>query len=244
MCEFCWVACHLYMLYLILALVSASRSDISLVHNKVWFYLYWGLANGPFAFSVILFKNAIVLHDLPNMSSTFIHLTPCSATWTMRWFANKVLKRWPGVFDLPNPDLPVTETFADIFVPTCIFYFGWWSLYFVWVFFHGRYQGLPQSKYDTLFHWGLSSNKTLAKLCNYDPSNTSQMLPIFKFMCIHAAFFNISICWSYVMWLEFHVHTLFCLFLFGSATWMGAIRYYNMMTKYYLKSLEKVLKSL
>lgn len=88
MTEFCWVACHLYMLYLILALGAAFGYDglKKYTFSRTLFILYWGLANGAFAWATIIFKNAIVLHDLPNLASAFIHLTPTSLTWTMRWW--------------------------------------------------------------------------------------------------------------------------------------------------------------
>ena len=89
--EFCWVACHVYMIHLTQALLGAagvvSPWTTGCTNDKMKFYLYWGLANGPFAFSVIIFKNALVLHDLPNLASAFIHLTPSSLTWSLRWYA-------------------------------------------------------------------------------------------------------------------------------------------------------------
>jgi len=120
---------------------------------------------------VIIFKNALVLHDLPNLASAFIHLTPISLAWTFRWWANDVIKRFPGVFDLPNPDKPITETFWDIFLPGMAFYFMWWVFYtFGYMLFVGRFLGNPWHKYDTLYFWTMQTDKAQAKFCGFDGS--------------------------------------------------------------------------
>ena len=83
------------MIFLTCALLSAFGVEWlwlkKVTYHKTAFYVFWGLANGPFAFSVIIFKNALVLHDLPNLASTFIHLTPVSLAWSFRWWANEIM---------------------------------------------------------------------------------------------------------------------------------------------------------
>jgi len=85
-----------------------------ITYNRTAFYAFWGFANGPFAFAVIVFKNALVLHDLPNVASTFIHITPVSLSWTMRWYAVGIMKKYPGVFDLPNPEQAAAVSFSNV----------------------------------------------------------------------------------------------------------------------------------
>lgn len=163
MIEFCWVTCHVYMIFLTFAFLSICGVEwewLKLVtYNRTAFYIFWGLANGPFAFSVLIFKNALVLHDLPNLASTFIHLTPCSLAWTFRWWGNEVMKTYPGVFNIPDPTLPVSESFFDIFVPPMVFYFVWWFLYFfIYMLFFGRNLGAPWHKLDTLYFWTMQTS--------------------------------------------------------------------------------------
>lgn len=105
MWEYCWISCHALLACLSTACLHCYGYDIQPLTNSRWaFYSFWSMANGPFAISVILLKNALVLHDLPNLSSAFIHLSPCSLAWTLRWYSPVIMKRWPGVFDLPMPD--------------------------------------------------------------------------------------------------------------------------------------------
>jgi len=155
MTEFCWVTCHTYMIFLSFAFLSACGVEWEwlkkVTYNKTAIYAFWGLANGPFAFAVIGLRNALVLHDLPNLASAFIHLTPVSLSWTLRWFANDVMKKFPGVFNLPNPDLAINESLWDIFAPAMAFYFMWWVPYtFVYMLLFGRFQCSPWSYYDNV----------------------------------------------------------------------------------------------
>ena len=157
MAEFCWVACHAYMIYLTCALLSAIGFKWKwlngLTYSRTFFYAFWGAANGPFAFSTLGFKNALVLHDVPNLASAFIHLTPSSLSWTLRWWQPAVAKQWPGIFDIPDITKPKTETFLDLFLPCFIFYLAWWIFYLIFMVAFGRHHGLPHSnKYDTIFH--------------------------------------------------------------------------------------------
>ena len=132
------------------------------------------MANGPFAFSVLILKNALVLHDLPNIASCFIHLSPCSLAWTLRWFAPEINEQWPGIFNLPvyDENSPPTETFTDIFYPGAIFYFSWFFFFIIFSFFVARHHGLPHSKRDTVFVEHMRKQPALAKKLGYDGSTS------------------------------------------------------------------------
>ena len=62
------------------------------------------MANGPLAGAALGLHNALVLHEVENMASCFIHLTPMLVTWTMRWKADKYDEAYPGVFAMQNFD--------------------------------------------------------------------------------------------------------------------------------------------
>lgn len=240
------------MIWLTFAFASACGargewlSDITF--HKTHFFIFWGLANGPFAFSSIIFKNALVLHDIPNLASTFIHLTPCTLAWTARWWADEMMDTWNSpehmIFDLPDPTK--NASFWDIFVPAFLFYICWWVLYIIYLITYGRHIGAPWHKYDTLYHWTMQSNKPMAKAFGYDASSKEKrirLLPIAKYMSFNVCFFTGTIAFSYLMYLNFWVHTVFVGYLFSSVTYYGALRYYNMMTKFYIKKVEKIINT-
>jgi hypothetical protein len=66
------------------------------------FYALWGIANGPMAVGSVALKNALVLHDLEEMQSLFLHLNPPLICWSFRWHSDKIGNIWPGLFAIPS----------------------------------------------------------------------------------------------------------------------------------------------
>ena len=79
--------------------------------SKYAFYGFWGLANGPFALAIVWSKHSLVLHSMTSLSAAFIHISPCTLAWAMRWFAPRIQDKWPGIFDLPDPEI-IDESFS------------------------------------------------------------------------------------------------------------------------------------
>ena len=151
------------------------------------------------------------------MASSFIHLTPCSATWTMRWWAPVIMRKWPGVFDLPDPNEPMTETFWDIFLPGFTFYMIWFSIYTVWMISYGRFMGTQQHFYDTTYHYFMRTSAS--KSIGYNSSHPSALSPVILFLIGHLIVCNIAIGISYIFWFNFYLHTALCLGLFCACTY-------------------------
>lgn len=110
------------------------------MHRRTAFIAYWGLANGPLAFAAVLLKNSLIFHDILNLASCFIHLTPCSTTWTMRWNYDRYEETFPGIFDIPDYNKN-EEGFFEVIGPAMMFYFVWWVLYFIYMSAYGRFLG-------------------------------------------------------------------------------------------------------
>ena len=56
MTEFCWVACHIYLIFLWLGLFAIKWEWFKdITYNRTAFYAFWGFANGSFGFSAIAF---------------------------------------------------------------------------------------------------------------------------------------------------------------------------------------------
>ena len=83
--------------------------------------------------------------------------------------------------------------------------------------------------------------KFIASKIGYDEKNKEEIAPVMKYMIGHLIFCNCWIALSYFLILNYYVHTAFCGVIFCVATWHGATRYYNMMTKYTIKKIEKLL---
>ena len=235
MLEFCWIAVHLYMIFLTVAGLGALdliEEKSFGVYSKQAFLAYWGIANGPLAAAAFLLGNSLVFHDIPNLASCFIHLTPCSATWSMRWYADKMNERWPNTFTIPDPDI-ISESFWDVVSPGIYVYTTWWTLYVLFFLIKGRHLGLPYSDYDTLYHYTMRKDKVAASVCGFNSDKHENVFPFIKYMALHWLGASLMISFSYLLWFNYWLHTLFCSSLFMFCTYNGATRYYNMMTKYY-----------
>ena len=59
---------------------------------------------GPLCWSVFIFRNSIVLHDIDQLTSTFIHLSPPLLFWCWRWGGGVgpgiIHRSWPGMLDI------------------------------------------------------------------------------------------------------------------------------------------------
>jgi len=221
------------------AMGADNKFTLSITNEKYFFYIFWGMANGPFAISVILLRNALVLHDLQKISECFIHLSPVTLAWTFRWFAPQVLMAFPGIFDLPEPT-DYSATFLDIFLPGLYFYAVWWVLFIVYTLVYARYQGTPYSKYETCYILHVNDKPWFKKMIGYDGSTLethARMGPFMIYFTMHLVGTLSLIALSYVFWNYFWAHTALVLLLFFWATWNGAQRYFNMMTKYYIKAI-------
>jgi len=94
------------------------------------FYALWGIANGPLAIGVFMLKSSLLLHDLEETVSMFVHINPPLITWAMRWHAERYESEWPGIFGIPQEDHHVE--FLEIFLPAAKLYFIWAAAFLVW----------------------------------------------------------------------------------------------------------------
>ena len=157
----------------------------------------------------------------------------------MRWYSDKLNEEFPGIFMIPDPHQS-NETFWELVSPAFAFYMIWWVVYFLFFLLKGRFLGSPESFYDTTYHALMRDNKGAASLCGYDQYWYDSVSCLSKYMTYHLIGSFLLISFSYLLWFNYWVHTVFCTSLFMYCTYNGAQRYYNMMTKYYRKSLEKL----
>lgn len=101
---------------------------------------------------------------------------------------------------------------------------------------------MPDSKLDSQTMYTFRTNKFAANLCGWkaDTYETRHAFkPILKHMVIHAIFSFGIISFSYVMYHSFWVHSAWCFFILSTAAWNGAMRYYKMMTSFFVSTMKK-----
>jgi hypothetical protein len=65
----------------------------------VSFQIVFAAANGPLAWSILAFNQALVFHKWQNVTSVFIHISPMMLTYGLRWHPGHSFNvcRWAGV---------------------------------------------------------------------------------------------------------------------------------------------------
>jgi len=76
--------CYFAQILLILSLLFYPSSQVFLRIN-------FGIANGPLAWAIVLWRNSLVFHSLDKMTSLFIHSFPPLVTYCLRWHTEE---RW------------------------------------------------------------------------------------------------------------------------------------------------------
>jgi hypothetical protein len=211
-----------------------ERPKIMEDYCEISFKVYWGFANGMLGGALVMLGNAMIFHDLPNLASCFIHLTPCSVTWTMRWFGSEINKAYPGIFCLPSSE-KTSDSFDDILFPTLKFYFIWLAIYSMYMIPYGIHLGssneaVKNGQWDTAYAYTIRNVAIIQKVCGKNPASLSTYV---NFMSCHAISAMVLCSLSFMLWNNFYAHTAYCMVLFMIATYNGSVRYVNMMTKWY-----------
>ena len=85
--DWCYMVTHASNICAILALlrVMFGLQTPLVEYNSVLIRAGFAMAMGPLAWSVFLFRNSLVFHDLDHSTSVFLHLSPNILMWCLRW---------------------------------------------------------------------------------------------------------------------------------------------------------------
>ena len=162
--------------------------------------------------------------------------------WTIRWHPELMEQTWPGVFGMPMAGDNSTE-FLDILIPCAKVYGIWLVVYLIWIIFSGRFHGEKLTGKPTLFDWNMTACPPLARLVGFDKENPTALLPVLKHSMVHGGVAFAAVCSSYLFFYSFWAHTAYIAFLFTWSVYLGSLRYYKMMTRFYESKLEKLIES-
>ena len=104
--EFCYFVSYMTLIGCFLALLRTSTGYESPLaeHAGVIFRVGFSFSTGMVLWSVFIFRNSIVLHDVDQLTSTFIHLSPPILFWCWRWGGglgpSVVHRTWPGMLQI------------------------------------------------------------------------------------------------------------------------------------------------
>ena len=185
----------------------------------------WGYSFGSLLFSVPLYSNTVVLHNLDKTTSGFIHLSPAITLWSMRWFS------CTGYYLTSNtPDLLP-------FLARCILlYLIWAVLYYVLIFVLTFKR--CQAKHNlTLYTWMLEDTTAWP----YRVSGTfgDAYRPL-VFMSYHMLVLCVGLLISYACLISFVFCTALTALIGFICIWNTASYYMDYFAKDYEKRLHQL----
>lgn len=211
------------------------------------------LATGALAWAVLIFRNSIIFHDVDQLTSLFIHISPALLFFCLRWGAGLGVsaneKYFPDMFRIcPDADLVVEDTcIGKVWCDTCqasimeMFVLPIFLYLFLWAlpYYIMRFCVLPgwieRTGRQTLYAQVLGDSKqnSFVKLFPDTFKPLAYMLQHFLLVIVSSA------C-STVFWNSFWLHLLFIVTLIGIATHNGATYTFRVFaTKYAKQKLER-----
>lgn len=206
--------------------------------NYKMFQVLFLVSNGPLAWSIPVFTNSAVFHNLQHMTSVSIHFSPMALSFCIRWTAEKF-----GLFAIckPGENCSDAESFEMIMSALTRLYLWWMVLYYVWVFIILD-RRVKRKKYMTLFTW-LAAMKTIGDLIKAVSPN--EFVQKVTYVLGHYVFAMATMFLATVLWRNFYVHLGFILLMAAIAVWNGAGYYLQVFSNKYEKEVaEKVQKKL
>ena len=214
------------------------------------------VATGPLGWSVIVLKNALVLHDIQLYSGCFIHLWPAITTLSVRRYPDVVMATYPGHFDSLTGfhDPPAGASVLHLWKLGAVAYFAWWLPFTLWMLVHGRFQSPKITNADTVYFNLVNTNGAVRKVLGIPKrpldgqgskdwhTKVAAISPVMKYMVLHAVLTMLSFLWSSLCYKWLNMHIGFALLLISTALFNTSSWYHWNLTRRYSRAVQKAIK--
>ncbi|KAF8064677.1 hypothetical protein HT031_003479 [Scenedesmus sp. PABB004] len=219
--------CYVANLWLLGHLWLAPRSAVA---AKVTF----AFDTGPLAWSVLAFRNSLVLHDLDKVTSVFLHIAPALVSWTLRWHPDTA--RFGPPPGAPPEDVEAWAAgpaWALVGLPL-LPYVAWGGAYWLIIFVLCA-RRIRARQYATLFDYVSDTNKrgAYAAIARAVPPRLRPAVYQALHMCFCVATFVVA--WA--CWHSFALHTVLLAAVGAASVWHGANYYFTVFASRYLASV-------
>ena len=259
--DWCYVVTYLTTFCTFLALVryATGFTTALMEYNQDLIHAGFAMACGPLAWSVFVFRNSIVFHDLEHSTSVFIHLSPFVLFWCLRWGSGTpsiIETTWPTMFhvcdsmeDFQAADACM-ETWQGIlwcdacsasplsFVapPTMLYLFVWAVPYYVIVLIWWR-DWCQQTGRETLYSYFADTHPGAKTWCdeNLGPIVGEKHAGPLGYMVAHFLSMTSFCSTSYLMWHSFFLHTLLMIVVLIKAVQNGSTFMFRVFAYRYAK---------
>jgi Protein of unknown function (DUF2838) len=246
--DWCYVVTYLSTICTILALVRVTFNVATPLvrYNRELILSGFAMASGPLSWSVFVFRNSVVFHDIDHSTSVFIHLSPALLFWCFRWGSGQpsiLATTFPGMFSVcssADEYFAANECFQSLsgmvwctacsaplsafLIPPALLYLCVWSVPYYLVVLVFLRDWCERTNRDTLYSYLrqaqprlLSWFETLA-----DPVVGKRNAGAFGYMVLHFVSMVGFCSTSYILWHSFLLHTIFLATVFAVAVHNGS----------------------
>lgn len=246
--DWCYVVTHLTNAGALLALarVTFGYETRIAAYNSALVRAGFAMATGPLAWSVFIFRNSLVFHDVDNITSVFIHFSPMALFWCLRWGAglgpSAVENAWPALFrvcaaaELRAADACVASLRgalwcdacpaapADFVVAPALVYICLWAVPYFLVCFVLLRRWAAEGKHEMLYDYFAKVQPGLVVTFRrvFGALVGPELAPRLGYLVLHfASVISVGLA-AWVFWHSFILHTAFCVFITGVAVHNGS----------------------
>eukprot|EP00301_Raphidiophrys_heterophryoidea_P011661 c17823_g1_i1.p1 GENE.c17823_g1_i1~~c17823_g1_i1.p1 ORF type:complete len:360 (-),score=62.00 c17823_g1_i1:57-1136(-) len=206
-------------------------------HNATLFQISFLCANGPLAWSILAFNQALVFHSWQHVTSVFIHISPMFLTYGLRWHYDDQFTVCDDMNGDGKADLGDCGSVGSVQLlwdAMTKFYLWWIVLYYVWVFVVlGKY--IEQKGFQTLYD-RVTNSGPLAPLLRRIQAH--HLIKKAVYILFHLVFGFLTMMLACVLWHNHACNFLFLLAMPAASAWNAATFYFDVFSKKYEKILE------
>jgi len=206
----------------------------------------FAMSCGPLIWSVFIFRNSLVFHDIDHMTSVFIHLSPFILMWCLRWGAGT-----PSIIHTTFPEryrvCESEEEFAaadvclqslqgvvwcdacsappsDFVLPATAIYICIWAIPYFYLIFVRWSDWIKETKRDTLYAYFALTNPSMNAMFerNLNGLFGSKYAGPMGYMLYHLFSTVTLAATSYLLWHSFLLHTALFFFILVTAVNNGS----------------------
>lgn len=246
--DFCYFVTYMSTICFILAFLRVTFGIVSPLeqYNAAIIRAGFAMSCGPLVWSVYIFRNSLVFEDVNHLTSVFIHLSPFTLMWCLRWGAgvpSAIEQTFPGMFRICDSegDLAAADACleslrgavwcdacsappSDFVLPSAVLYFGVWAVPYFYLIFVRWADWIKETKRATLYSYYAETNPGLIAVFerNLDSIVGNQYSGPIGYMFSHLVVSMTTAVFSYVLWHSFVVHTAVFFFILAQAVHNGS----------------------
>lgn len=220
--DFCYAA-------QLLQLIQLYALPTSIVLAKVMF----AISMGPLLWSIVAFRNSLVLHSLDKTTSHFLHWAPACVMYAQKWGpSNPALKE-----KLSTDPLAASEwqsaSLRELALYPLIFHGIWAVAYYVKIFVVSS-EKIQKKGYETLFQYVTRSRKSVfgAVVLRFP----EKYQPI-AYMVLHQVLTLMTMLLTSMCWKYRAANRALLVLIFVMSAWNGASFYFDVFASRYLSQL-------